>query len=125
MDQRYDEVLDALSAELNMRLARCASSWGVEKDQTLNVSLAPSRDASHGDFATAVALAAAKVWKRNPLQIAEAIAADGVAGLAGVAQIEAVKPGFINITMATGFWGDVVRDAVSYTHLTLPTKRIV
>jgi len=112
MPQRYNEVLDAVTSELNSRLSRLAASWKAENGEALRVVLAPTRDVAHGDFATAVALAAAKAWKRNPLEIAQAIAGEGSSNLAGVARIEAVKPGFVNITMAPNFWGDVVLDVL-------------
>ena len=112
MSSKYREVLDAVTSELNSRLSRLAASWNAENGEALRVSLSPTRDASHGDFATAVALAAAKAWKRSPLDIAQAIAREGAAGLSGVARIEAVKPGFVNVTMARRFWSEVVLDAL-------------
>ncbi|MDQ6767138.1 MAG: arginine--tRNA ligase [Candidatus Eremiobacteraeota bacterium] len=112
MSRRYDDVLDTVTQELNDRLARLASAWKAEHGETLRVSLAPTRDATHGDFATAAALAAAKAWKRNPLEIAQAIAGEGLSNLDGVARLDAVKPGFVNITMAPRFWSDVVLDVL-------------
>ena len=94
-------------------MSRLAASWKADNGEALRVALAPTRDAAHGDFATAVALAAAKAWKRNPLEIAQAIVAEGASNLSGVARIEAVKPGFVNITMASNFWSDVVLDVLS------------
>jgi len=112
MGQRYHEVLDSVTSELNSRMSRLAASWKADNGEALRVALAPTRDAAHGDFATAVALAAAKAWKRNPLEIAQAIVAEGASNLSGVARIEAVKPGFVNITMAPNFWNDVVLDVL-------------
>jgi len=111
MSQRYHERLDAISAELGARLNRLAKASGQSVDPEHRVALAPTRDPSHGDFATAVALGAAKAWQRNPLEIAQALVSDG-APLHGVERIEAVKPGFINITMTREFWADVVRDVL-------------
>src|ERR1700694_2875391 len=65
MGQRYHEVLDSVTSELNSRLSRLAASWKADNGEALRVALAPTRDAAHGDFATAVALAAAQAWKRN------------------------------------------------------------
>jgi len=112
MGQGYQVVLDAVAAELNGRLAKLASSWNAADGEALRVTLSPTRDIAHGDFATAVALAAAKAWKRNPLEIAQALAGEGAAKLVSVERIEAVKPGFINITMAPSFWSDVVLDVL-------------
>jgi arginyl-tRNA synthetase len=112
MSQRYHDVLGAVTNELNSRLVRLAASWKADNLDTLRVALAPTRDAAHGDFATAVALAAAKAWKRNPLEIAQGIAGEDAAKLTNVARIEAVKPGFVNVTMAPRFWSDVVLDVL-------------
>src|SRR5215469_14663793 len=112
MSQRYHEVLEAIEDELNRRLSSAARSFGANDGAVLRAALAPSRDAAHGDFATAVALAAAKVWKRNPLEVAQAIAGDGVGTLPDVARIEAVAPGFVNLTMMPGFWSGVVLDVL-------------
>jgi arginyl-tRNA synthetase len=112
MGQRYDDVMNSVTNELRGRLSRLAASWKADNGKLPHVALAPTRDVAHGDFATAVALAAAKVWKRNPLEIAEAIARDGASNLANVARIEAVKPGFLNITMTPTFWSDVVLDVL-------------
>ncbi|HXW51391.1 MAG TPA: arginine--tRNA ligase [Candidatus Acidoferrales bacterium] len=110
MSLRYQEVLETVQGELRARLAKVAPKNG---DVALpEVALAPTRDIAHGDFATPVALAAGKVWKRNPLDLAEALAAQGVARLPSVDRIEAVKPGFVNLTMTRQFWSGVVLDVL-------------
>ena len=106
----YHEQLEAIATELDTRLRRLASSWGIQEGQTVDIALGPTRDPSHGDFATAAAMAAAKAWKRDPFEIATALASDG--SLQSVAQIQAVRPGFVNITMVPGFWSEVVRDVL-------------
>ncbi|MBV8595096.1 MAG: hypothetical protein JOZ50_02490, partial [Candidatus Eremiobacteraeota bacterium] len=106
----YHEQLDALATELDTRLRRLASSWGIHEGQAIEVALGPTRDPNHGDFATAAAMAAAKAWKRDPFEIATALASDG--SLQSVAQIQAVRPGFVNITMVPGFWSGVVREVL-------------
>lgn len=106
----YQEVLDSLQAELRGRLARAAPAGD---DRALpDLVLSPTRDITHGDFATPVALAAAKAWKRNPLEIAQTLAAEGPQRLPEVERIEAVKPGFVNLTMTAQFWSGVVLDVL-------------
>ena len=112
MSQRYHEVLAAVQSELETRLARVATTLNATNGASLPIALSPTRDISHGDFATSVALAAGKAWKRNPLEIAQALAGDGVRSLPDVNRIEAVKPGFVNLTMAPTFWGDVICDVL-------------
>jgi len=107
----YQEVLQTLHEELRTRLARVAPASDVD-GALPEIVLAPTRDIAHGDFATPVALAAAKAWKRNPLEIAQALVAEGPQRLPEVERIEAVKPGFVNLTMSSQFWSGVVLDVL-------------
>jgi len=109
---RYAQSLDALDAELRARFERAAAQAGAHGGPMPDVGLGPARDPAHGDFATAAALAAGKRWKRNPLEIAQMVAADGTARMAGVAALEVKAPGFINLRMAPSFWADVVREVL-------------
>jgi arginyl-tRNA synthetase len=109
---RYAQSLAAFEAELQARLTSAAGEFGADPQTAPRVALAPARDVAHGDFATAAALAAGKLWKRNPLDVARAVAADGVARMTAVASLEVKPPGFINLRMAPTFWADVVREAL-------------
>jgi arginyl-tRNA synthetase len=108
MKSRHLEALGSLERALQARLSAAAAAVGADTDGALPVTLPPTRDPAHGDFATPVALAAAKRWKRNPMDVARALVAGGVDGLTGVASLDAVAPGFVNIRMAADFWGRVV-----------------
>jgi arginyl-tRNA synthetase len=76
------------------------------------VSIERPRDASHGDIATTVAMALAKKLKRNPMEIAEALARTIALPADVVAGVEAVKPGFINFRLALPMLQDAVRDVL-------------
>lgn len=54
----------------------------------------------HGDICTPIALALAKLLKRNPMQIAESIAAKTDFPSEYVASVDIAKPGFINLRFA-------------------------
>src|SRR5579872_2426003 len=110
MTTAYRDVLAAITAELGARLAKAAPQAAAGGDGLPPVSLTATRDQSHGDFATAAALAAGKQWKRNPLDVAQALVAPGVSGLPLVERIEAVKPGFVNLTMARSFWSNLTAE---------------
>lgn len=112
MLSRHLAVLAAIEHELRMRIAAVAAARGRDQAPAPAVSLGPTRDASHGDFATAVALAAGKMWRVNPMEVAGAIAQAGVADLPDVARIDIAKPGFINLTMTPAFWARVVAEAL-------------
>lgn len=67
------------------------------------IAVEPPRDASHGDMATNVAMVLAKPAKKNPREIAEAIAEqlkthDEIIG------VEVAGPGFINLRLDPACW---------------------
>jgi len=60
----------------------------------------------------AAALAAGKAWRRNPLEIAQAVV-DVDGGAFGAARLSVAKPGFINIRMGAEFWQASVSDVLA------------
>src|SRR4030088_2150027 len=112
MLSRHLAVLAALEDEVRARIAAAADLFGADKASAPPVSLGPTRDATHGDFATAVALAAGKAWRKNPMEVAAAVTQHGVSGLPDVAKIDVAKPGFFNLHMAPSFWTRVVVEAL-------------
>lgn len=77
------------------------------------VTVERPRDASHGDIATPVAMSLAKKLKRNPIEIAEAIARTLEIPRDVVAGVEAAKPGFINFRLAPPVLKRTVRDVLA------------
>ena len=112
MKSRYEQTLEELSRALHSRFVEFAKSIGADPAHAPDIALAPARNSEHGDFATSAALAAGKIWKKNPLEVAQAIADSGREALTSVATVEAARPGFLNIRMAPRFWSDVVREIV-------------
>lgn len=76
-----------------------------------NVTVEPPRDASHGDMATNAAMVLAKPAGMKPRDIAEALAAK-LNGDARIASVDVAGPGFLNMRLEAGVWGDVVRAAL-------------
>ena len=69
-------------------------------------------DLAHGDYATNVALAAAKKAAVNPKQLAEKIAAElGVVD--GVSKIEIAGPGFINFHLSRGTFTESISEILT------------
>ena len=64
---------------------------------TINVER--TRDASHGDFATNIALQLAKPARRNPRQLAQAIV-DALPASEMIAKVELAGPGFVNFHLS-------------------------
>src|SRR5450755_598826 len=112
MRSRHLAVLTDIERELRLRVSAAAAKFGGDASSVPTVSLGPTRGIAHGDFATPVALAAGKMWKRNPMEVAGAVAGRGVAGLPGVASLDVAAPGFLNLRMAPSFWSAIVAEAL-------------
>jgi arginyl-tRNA synthetase len=56
----------------------------------------------HGDIGTPIALSLARVFKKNPVEIAERIAASTEFPADTVASVDVAKPGYINLRLAEG-----------------------
>ncbi|MGD9507947.1 MAG: arginine--tRNA ligase [Geminicoccaceae bacterium] len=72
------------------------------------VAVEPPRDAAHGEAATNAALVLAKAARRPPLALAEELSRL-LAGRGEIVRAEPAPPGFVNLTMAPGFWQRQVR----------------
>lgn len=69
-------------------------------------------DLSHGDYATNVAMAAAKSADKNPKALAEELVPHIRKALGdAVAEVSVAGPGFINVTLARGEFSHVLADA--------------
>jgi len=109
---RSSRAVEGLRRELTRRFATAATRFGGDAAALPDVVVVPARDASHGDFSTAAALAAGKAWRRNPLEIAQAVV-DVDGGAFGAARLSVAKPGFINIRMGAEFWQASVSDVLA------------
>ena len=69
--------------------------------QNIRIQIDHTKDKSHGDFASNIALAAAKVAKMSPRALAEQIVA-ALPASHHIAKVEIAGPGFINFFMASG-----------------------
>jgi arginyl-tRNA synthetase len=77
------------------------------------VTVERPREAAHGDIATPVAMSLAKKLKRNPMEIAEAIARTLEVSDDVVAGVEAARPGFLNFRLAAPVLQRTVRDVLA------------
>lgn len=90
----------------------------IVKDLTkkdIRIQLSIPVDSSHGDFSTNVALQTAKEIGKNPLEVAREIVSLWEKGgkVKEVAKIEAVSPGFINITLSKDHVTSYVQDILN------------
>ena len=73
------------------------------------LTVEPPRDPKHGDISTNAALVLAKAAKMKPRDVAELIAEQFRAD-PDVAKVDVAGPGFINLTLADGFWHERLRE---------------
>src|SRR5690625_3578874 len=76
--------------------------------QLPEIILEKTREEKHGDFATNIAMQLARIAKKAPRDIAEAIVAHFDKSQATVEKIEIAGPGFINFFMGESFLGDLI-----------------
>jgi arginyl-tRNA synthetase len=80
------------------------------------VILERPREAAHGDMSTPVAMALARTQRRNPMEIAEKIAAALSLPADVVAGVEVFRPGFINFRFAPEVLRQTLIDVVDAGH---------
>jgi arginyl-tRNA synthetase len=98
-------IIDALAGIVRERLPEAAN---------LPMQVERPRDAAHGDYATNVALAAAKLARRNPRDIAASLARALEAALPGlVAKVDVAGPGFVNIRLTPAARQHVVTEILA------------
>ncbi|WP_166396368.1 arginine--tRNA ligase [Rubrobacter marinus] len=92
----------SLEARLAGALREAArEAYGVELD---GVHVERPNEAAHGDFASNVALANAKVFRRNPREVAQGLAEALKAPF--VEDVEVAGPGFINFRVSSEAFGE-------------------
>src|SRR6478609_6908538 len=96
---------DELTAALDPKLEIHAAVARIVREQlpdaaAVTVAVERPRDASHGDYATNVALVLAKAARRNPRELATAIGASLETALADlIDKPQVAGPGFLNVTL--------------------------
>jgi arginyl-tRNA synthetase len=103
-------VRDAISALVTTALDAAIAAGELSLDEVPDPGLERPRDASHGDWATTVAMRSAKAAGANPRQIAE-IVAKHLAEHDDIAAVEIAGPGFINLRLAPTALQRVLREA--------------
>src|SRR5919199_180547 len=80
-------------------------AYGVELD---GIHVERPNEAAHGDFASNVALANAKVFRRNPREVARGIA--DALDASFLESVEVAGPGFINFRLSSGALGEELEE---------------
>ncbi len=90
-------------------LARCVAGGTLPDAAAPEFTVEIPGDSSHGDFAANLAMVSARAFHKAPRMIAEALA--NAAELSGTAfqKLEVAGPGFLNFTLAPGWFAGVVK----------------
>ena len=102
-------VTDRLAELVRGALARAARELSLDPAELPEPSFERPRNREHGDWATNVALVAAK-GKGNPRPIAQAIA-DAIETSELIESVEVAGPGFLNFRLSASWLHDVVKRA--------------
>jgi arginyl-tRNA synthetase len=103
-------VKDAISALVTAAVRAAMDAGEIDLAQAPEPGVERPRDASHGDWATTVALRVAKEAKMAPRQVAEIVSAH-LGENSDVASIEIAGPGFINLRLSAGALQRQIREA--------------
>ncbi|SLJ85734.1 arginine--tRNA ligase [Psychrobacter sp. DAB_AL43B] len=88
--------IDTLASLFDSAIQVLKTDGELPADWQNNSQITRTKDASHGDFASNIALTAAKAAKANPRQLAEKIV-NALPENQDIRQVEIAGPGFINV----------------------------
>ncbi|MGI2170272.1 arginine--tRNA ligase [Shewanella sp. MF05960] len=98
----------------------------VPADFQARIQVDRTKDKSHGDLATNLAMMLTKVAKKNPRELAQLII-DTLPASSHVAKVEIAGPGFINFFIDDNALANQLQQALNDNHLgvTLPAKQTI
>jgi arginyl-tRNA synthetase len=102
MKQQITQLLEAAAQSLK-------ADGFIPEDHAINVSVDNTRDKSHGDLATNLALTLAKPCKSNPRAVAEKLIT-AIPNNDIISKVEIAGPGFINFYLASASSAAIVAD---------------
>jgi len=108
MKQQIAQLLEAAAEQLK-------SEGFIPSEHTIRVSVDNTRDKSHGDLASNLALTLAKPCKSNPREVAGKLIAS-IPENKVIEKIEIAGPGFINFYLAGESSAEIVADILSQGH---------
>ncbi len=105
MKQQIAQLLEAAATQL-------MTDGFIPSDQALRISVENTRDKSHGDLASNLALTLAKACKTSPKAVAEKIIA-ALPENSVISKVEIAGPGFINFYLAGESSAEIVADILN------------
>ncbi|GAA5215288.1 arginine--tRNA ligase [Corallincola platygyrae] len=108
-----------IEALLAQTVETLKSEQVIPADATPRIQVDRTRDKSHGDLATNLAMMLAKPAKMNPRQLAETIIAK-LPSSDRVSKVEIAGPGFINFFLDSGFLAKQISEIVADPRANVP-----
>ena len=93
-------------------LGRCVANGELSPESVPDFTIEIPGDISHGDFATNVAMVSARVFRKAPRQIAEALTKQMVLDGTSFDAVEVAGAGFINFTLGRRWFSSSVQQAL-------------
>lgn len=93
-------------------LGRCVTNGELSSEPIPDFTVEIPGDISHGDFATNVAMVSARVFRKAPRQIAEALTKQMVLDGTSFDAVEVAGAGFINFTLGRRWFSSSVQQAL-------------
>lgn len=97
----------AIERGLNLAITVLINDHVLAPELLERIAIERTRDRSHGDFASNIALIAAKQAGRNPRELAQLII-DHFPDVPEVEKLEIAGPGFINFTLVKGVHSEII-----------------
>ena len=110
---------DRLVALIEQALESLTANGTLPADARRPVQIDRTKDKSHGDFATNIALMLAKPAGLKPRDLAQALV-EALPEDQAVARVEIAGPGFINFFQAESWLTDQLEAALADPHLAVP-----
>lgn len=108
-----EELARAILGAISEFCATSGQDFGALSEHLpLELPLERPKNREHGDYASSIALQLAKSAGQNPRELATTFA-PLIHALPGVAKVEIAGPGFLNITLAQGAQGAIVREVLT------------
>ncbi len=108
-------VLDAKNecrALLESARKACAASGKLPEGDFPEYVVEIPNDTAHGDFAANAAMVSARTFRKAPKMIADALVSEMTLDGSSFARVEVAGPGFINFTLAPGWFARTVKSVL-------------
>ena len=99
-------------ALLQAALEKCAAAGKLPEGEFPEYVVEIPGDTAHGDFAANAAMVSARAFRKAPKMIADALASEMDLTGSNFSKVEVAGPGFINFTLAPGWFANTVKSVL-------------